>query len=303
MRSVVLLGAGDSRHAALSARWPFTAGGVTVRVTSGSTLKIEERLDQIEPLVVGVSATASNPSVVAGLRRAHDQGWQTAAVACVTGPTTEIADHAVVLAPPDLAPCPGIRTHQALVIGLLAIATAAPRLAAASALRRELESTAEIAVAQVATQRRAETVAPELAAVLDALPVVVVVTPEAAEGTARHLAAKLTETAGIRAQVAELEDWWHVHRFGHPPQDPVVFLVPPGPPREAAMRFATRTAERGPIIVLAASDDAEALALGEWSLALEPGPPRVQALVDAVPATVLGLALARRRGRSPFDRG
>ncbi|MCC3769507.1 SIS domain-containing protein [Streptomyces sp. UNOC14_S4] len=296
---VVLLGSGDSLFAAQASLRSFTGAGTGCVAMSATEFLTEFRYaDGVRTVVVGVSASGGNPAVAAALRRARHDGRATVAV---TGhpdsPVALAAGTSVVADPGPCAPSPGIRTHQASLLSLLHLAQA---LGGASAAPGDV---AELARAQLRTIALAEASAGEVAGLLAPAPVVWVVAATGALGTARYLAAKLTETAGVPALAVEPEEWWHVHRFGHDAAHPVLFLLTPGPGRAAALETARRTAKRHRLIVIAEHGDDQARAAATVVVPVADGATgAARPLLDAVVAGPLALALARTLGRLPFAR-
>ncbi|MFJ8493734.1 hypothetical protein ACIRBZ_36140 [Streptomyces sp. NPDC094038] len=303
-RRLVLLGSGDSLYAALAALPAFATAGIRGRAMSGG-----EFLTRVPSpaacggpaTVVGISASGGNPTVLEAMAEAGRLGHPTVAVTCVAdGRLTRAADAAVVLSPGSSAPSPGIRTYQAMLLSLLHLAHAwgGTDATASAALDPGL-----LARTQRVSILGARTTADTVARMLAPVPLVQVVSGVSALGTARYLAAKFSETAGVPAVAADDEDWWHVHRFGHDVRHPVLFFLTPGPDRARALGFARRTAERSPLIVVAAEGDEEARAVGAVTV---PTAARivdtVRPLVDAAVAAPLALALARHLGRLPFCR-
>jgi glutamine---fructose-6-phosphate transaminase (isomerizing) len=300
---VVALGSGDSLNAAIASRSAFAAG----HRAEYWPLTPSEFLDHPPPgrvpasgtIVVAISASGGNPALLEATRRARKAGYRTVAVtASLQSALVEAAEHMVpVLTAGSTAPSPGIRTYQASLVGLLALA-------------RELAGGASAAFGGVhgglATKvaRSAEIAAAPLAALVPSLVgagLVVVVGFGPTLGTARHVAAKLTESAACAAIGVELEDWWHVHRFGHPRDVPVIILVMPGRGRDTALAMARRTAGRRPVIVVAAEDDAEAAGVGMAAIPVAGGVPEVaRQLSDHVFAGPLAAALAQARSVLPF---
>ena len=317
---VVLVGSGDSRHAALAARPAFAAAGVAVRVMAATTLARELRgapgpLAREprgssgplagRPAVIGVSASGSNPAVAEALAQARAGGLDTVAVTGqADSPLAQAAAATLRLDPGSSRPSPGIRTYQASLLALLHLARALAGPAGADAFtalddRDGLDGLRDAQRRALAAAREA---AVPVARMLRDVPLVRIVAADSAAGTATHLAAKLTEVAGVPSAAVELDDWWHVHRFGHPVAHPVVFLVPPGVDRDAAMAYAVRTAERRRLLVIAGESDTGARAAAELAVSVPDGVPElVRPLVDSAGAGVLAAALARLLGRTPFS--
>jgi glucosamine--fructose-6-phosphate aminotransferase (isomerizing) len=247
--------------------------------------------DQIT--VIGVSASGGNPSLVTAVTAARADGCRTIAVtANADSPLATAAETTVRVSPGPLEPSPGIRTYQASLVGLLHLA---------GGLGGGGNPAADLLVHAV--ERSIALARPHLPALADALaaaPVVMVVGSGPGLGTARHVAAKITESAGLPAVGVELEDWWHVHRFGHDRRHPVLFIATPGPAREAVLAMARRTAQRRTVVLIAAEDDREARDLGQVVPVAAGVPDTYRPLTDHVFAGLLAAGLAHRRGALPF---
>ncbi|QHC31822.1 MULTISPECIES: SIS domain-containing protein [unclassified Streptomyces] len=303
-RRLVLLGSGDSLYASIAALPAFAAAGIRGRAMSGGEFltRVPSQAVCGKPAtVVGISASGGNPTVLEAMAAAGRLGHPTVAVTCAAdGQLARAADTAVVLDPGPSAPSPGIRTYQATLLSLLHLAHAwgGADAGATAALDPCL-----LARTQRAVILGARAGAGAVARLLSPAPLVQVVSPVSALGTARYLAAKFSEIAGVPAMATDDEDWWHVHRFGHGVHHPVLFFLTPGPDRAQALEFARRTAARSPLIVVAADGDEEARAVGAVAV---PTAARiagtVRPLVDSAVAAPLALALARLLGRLPFCR-
>lgn len=297
---VVVLGSGDSVNAAIAVRGAFGAGGAVEYAAATATEYLDHpptrRLPADRVAVIGVSASGGNSALLAAVTAARRAGSPTIAVtARAESPLAAAADATLAVTTDALsAPSPGIRTYQGTLVGLLAIA---------GELNPMRPPAIDGSVTDLVGRSAHLALGPsgELASVLASAPVVVVVGSGPGLGTARHVAAKITEAAAQPAVGVELEDWWHVHRFGHPPQCPVVVLVPSGPGRDAALAMARRTSARRPVVLAAPESDGEASAAG---LPVVPsaggGPVPARPLVDSVFAGPLAVALAQARDVVPF---
>jgi glutamine---fructose-6-phosphate transaminase (isomerizing) len=303
-KRIVVLGSGDSLNAAIASRAAFAAGSPA----DYWPLTPSEFLDYPPPglassgptTVVAVSASGGNPTLLTATMRARKAQCQTIAVTAEPASAlAEAAEHTVLTGLDGMAALsPGIRTYQGSLVGLLALAR---RMADASSgafskvddrLATAVARSAEIAKQPVAA------LVPHLAAA----GTVVVVGFGPTLGTARHVAAKITESAACAAIGVDLEDWWHVHRFGHPRTTPVITLVTPGRGRATALAMARRTADRRQVIMVAAEDDVEAARIGIAIIPVAAGVPEVaQPLSDHVFAGLLAAGLAQARAVVPFS--
>lgn len=284
---VVVLGSGDSLNAAIACAPAF--GGVEYRPMSAAEYTAQPAVPRGRTVVVAVSASGNNPLLVDAVAGARSGGCHTIAVtANPRSPLGQATETIVELSPGPLEPSPGIRTYQSSLVALLQLAGSG---VAADPL-------VEAVGRSIALGR------PHVSELVDAFadaPVVMVVGSGAGLGTARHIAAKVTECAAVPAVGAELEDWWHVHRFGHDPLSPVLFIGTPGPARETVLTIMRRTVGRRPVVVIAAEDDQEAASLGALVVPVAADIPHIhRPLADHVVAGLLAAGLARRRGILPF---
>jgi glucosamine--fructose-6-phosphate aminotransferase (isomerizing) len=300
----VLTGCGDSHHAACAAELAFETIADLDCDAAPALRFLEygaERVRRRATLVVAVSASGGTELVLRSVHRARELGARTLAVTGTAGsPLAQAAEHAVVVDLPDREPSPGIRTHQASLIGLLLVAL---RLAEARGVpvdrqRAELVAAAE-AVAAAAEHAR------DRADLVDAIadqPTVVVAGSGPAWGSAQFAAAKLVEGAGMPAHAQDIEEWCHVERFTRPAHDPVILLAPPGRAHWRALDMAEKARSVGrPVLAVAHPDDRRLTALADLLLPT-PVPVREEfaALVLPVFAPYLAAGLAQRLGRAPF---
>jgi glutamine---fructose-6-phosphate transaminase (isomerizing) len=300
---VVVLGSGDSLNAAFATRQAFAT-----RLTAEYwPLTPSEFLDHAPPgralgsgtTVVAVSASGSNPALLTATIRARKAGCRTIAVTGHRGSAlAEEAEHVVAVELGEAtAPSPGIRTYQGSLAGLLVLAMQLASGSSGAFVGVDGRLAAAVARSAEMAEQPVATLAPHLATAWN----VVVVGFGPTLGTARHVATKVTESAACPAIGVELEDWWHVHRFGHARDVPVVALVTPGRGREAALAMARRTADRRPVAIVAAEDDAEAAQIGIVTIPVAAGVPEVaRPFVDHVFAGLLAAELAQARAVVPF---
>lgn len=303
---VVLTGCGDSHHAACAAELAYETLADLDCDAVPALRFLEygvERVRRRATLVVAVSASGGTELVLRSVRRARELGARTVAVTGTPGsPLAAAVDHAVVVDLPDREPSPGIRTHQASLVGLLLVALrlAQARGVPADRQRAELLAAAE-AVAAAAEHAR------DRADLVDAVvgqPTVVVAGSGPAWGSAQFAAAKLVESAGVPAHGQDIEEWCHVERFARPANGPVILLAPPGRAHWRALDMArmARSMDR-PVLAVAHPDDHELTALADLLLPI-PVPVREEFAGLALPvfAPYLAAGLAQRLGRAPFLR-
>ncbi|MFE6311726.1 SIS domain-containing protein [Streptomyces rochei] len=252
---VFLIGNGDSHHASRAAEMAYEV----LTEVSCEPLPAEHMLSYHLPhmsresarrcLVIGVSVSGRSPRVLAALAAAREHGAHTLAVTGTHGsPVTSAAERQLVVSLPDLVPSPGIRTFQAMLLGLLVTAV---RLAASHGTRTCDEADAlcaeirGLACAVDATNERLRTVCPDVALRVADAPVMAFLGSGPSLGTAMYGAAKLVEGAGVMAVGQDLEEWWHVERFARPHSMPIFVLAPPGRTHDKAIDVAARAAALG----------------------------------------------------------
>lgn len=301
---VVLVGSGDSHHAACAGAMAFETFA-DIDCQSTSSLRLDayggERLRRRASLVVAVSAGGETPQLIRAATQARRLGARTIAV---TGsPTASLAsavDQVILVDLPAKAPSPGIRSHQASLLGLLLLALrlADCRGSQTETLRSEL---AAVATAIAAASSAAKQSVPEVVDALVEQPTIVILGSGPAWGSAQFAAAKLTEAAAFPAHAQDVEEWLHVERFTRPVEGPIVVLAPRGRSfsRTADIASVARDAKRR-VIAVAHPDDARRLATD----VLIPAPIHVREqyspLALSIFAPYLAAGLAERLGRSPF---
>lgn len=312
VRQVVLIGDGDSFHAALAAELAM-ATFADLTCTAESALQFAEygveRLDRLPPagaLVVGVSASGRTERVVQALDAAATHGARTMAVTGVAAsPLVDTARSALVVTVPELEPSPGIRTYQASLLGLLSLAIHIGRMRGvlesmeADATRAELAALPDqLHATNEGLRHPCERVAGELRA---ADPIAVTGSGPN-YGTARYVAAKLTEGAGVLAVGQDLEEWCHVERFAHPLDMPVLVLAAPG----RASRYAVRTAQKASaagrrVIAVAPPGSGDLTGYAHLTLPISAVTrEEFSPLLYHSVGSILAAGLAARLGRRPF---
>ena len=261
LRRSSLVGAGDSRHAAVGAQLAFER---VVRVPCAAIPAhpfVEYSSDALLPyegceLVVVASASGRTPRTLAALERARERG---AFVAAITGdpasPLAEGAEVALTFTLPDAEPSPGVRSYSAILTTMLVLAFELARRGGydVATYRREFESLPEGVADTVAA---AENACPRAAVVLRDAPIVAVLGGGPSYGSALHAAAKLVEAAGSPALAQDLEEWWHVERRLLPRDAPIVMFAPPGRSSARATAVARAAQALGrPVVAVTAPDE------------------------------------------------
>ncbi|WP_432145495.1 SIS domain-containing protein [Streptomyces sp. bgisy084] len=264
IESVVIVGNGDSDHAARAVEMAFRSlAGVDCRPVSA--LPFTHYRQSAAPssparvLTLAISASGSSPLVVRSAEQARAEGG---AVVALTGgaesPLARAAHGTVQLALPRQEPSPGVRTYQASLLGalLLAIALGQARghldRATAGLLRDELGTLADAVEATVGENiGRTREIADRIAHA----PVLTLLGGGPSHGSALYSAAKAIETSAVFAVGQDLEEWCHVERFAGPRDLPVFVLAPDGRCSGHARRVAQRAAELGRRVIAVAPAD------------------------------------------------
>ncbi|UOX92977.1 SIS domain-containing protein [Amycolatopsis sp. FBCC-B4732] len=296
---VVLLGNGDSHHAAHAAALAFARfAGV-----AAEPLPAQRFADHPDPgtgpgtLAVGVSASGGSPMVAEALGLARELGAMTVTVTGRPGTAvTGAAEHALVTELTDLEPSPGVRTHQLSLLTLLALAIG---LGARRAVLSTVDFqglTGELGGLAAVVEETAELVRPacvKTAADIAHAPLRVFLGTGPSHGTALHAAAKLIEATGAPSFGQDTEEWWHVERFCRPTDLPVFVLAQPGTAQRRARALAERARQRGRRLRFVGGSEADIPVAGPVREEFAP-------LVHGVFAPYLAAAMAAELDREPF---
>jgi glucosamine--fructose-6-phosphate aminotransferase (isomerizing) len=309
---VLLVGAGDSCHAALACEPAFTAfaGVVCTALPVQRFLDTQApwlgRADTVRTLVIGSSASGTTERVAQCLAAARAQGALTLAITGdAESPVARAAEWTLPVEPLRRERSPGILSYQATRVALLSTAVrlgearGALGPGAGDRLRAELRASATVVArtnqgiaedCRLLAERLAD---PQVIAVLGSGP---------NEGTARYGAAKLVEGAGVFAYGQDLEEWWHVERFARPLDGPLFVLAPAGRSQDRALRLARDAAGIGRRVTLL-TDDPQASARADGCTVLAAAAPvreEFSPLVHHLFAARISAHLAQRLGRRPF---
>jgi glucosamine--fructose-6-phosphate aminotransferase (isomerizing) len=234
----VAVGSGDSRFAAIAAShaWRELAG---VELSQRSPQSLLYNPPSQDEVLVAVSASGCSSATVAAV------GMPTAlriAITCSKGSPLAIAvDECIEIELPQSEPSPGVRTYQASLAMLIALA------ATVGETRGHIGSSAHVAFQKelfglgetiCATIDAAKSCSKPLALDIAQCGYVAVVGSGPHLGTAQYCAAKFIETAGVCAIAQDIEEWWHVERFAAPRTSPLIVLAPAGRSLERALTVA-----------------------------------------------------------------
>lgn len=302
--TALAVGSGDSLFAAEAAQLAW-------RRLTGSELDLRSPMAlQFQPpgphhRIVAISASGRSPATVLALKRAGGPGL---AISCTAGSDlTEAAELALCVALPDAEPGPGLRTYQASVMTLFALAGAIGAQTRAATDTLDLEGALAgigsalgetIAITRQAAARISHPIAKTgSAAVLGSGPHL---------GTARFTAAKLTEIAGISAIGQDIEEWWHVERFQAVKTTPLIIFAPNGPSQARAIEVALGARLLGHIVTLIGAPDlAKELSSASFDhVPIGAGPAEPWAAVTMAPiGPIIAGEVARLLDRTPFQFG
>ncbi len=308
---VFAIGDGDSYHAALAAEMAFESSGVTACRPMSAMRFLEYGVPWLRrgrrgrPLVIAISASGNTPRVLEAIQRARDHGALTLALTGVAGsPIAELAERCAGIELAAKERSPGIRTFQASLLGLLLVA-ARLRVARGHGGDGGWPGFDEIADAVEATAAIVAGGCAAVAAATASAPATVVAGSGPSYGTACHAAAKLVEAAGVVAGPQDLEEWWHVDRFAHDAQTPLIIVAPPGRSHWRAVQLAASATERGRRVIAVTQDGDAAMARHAWTVLPVAGDicEELSPLLYHVFAASLACHVARQLGRAPFRGG
>ena len=312
VKKVYLTGDGDSYHASCAAEMAFEA----IADVACEPLSAQRFLDYgaawmrpaapHQTLVIATSASGGTERVVQAIERAKEYGALTVALTGTpNSAVTQVADRSVVVELPQKERSPGIRTYQASLVGMLLGAIQLGEQQGGYAqeadhLRRELVKLADVVDA---TTSAIQAGCREVAAMIAASPVVVMLGSGPSYGTALYSAAKLVEAAGVFTMGQDLEEWWHVERFAYPVDMPVFVIAPPGRSHWRAQSVAATARGLGRrVIAVTHKDDTGVTRHAHMVLPVQ-GEVREEfsPLLYHLFASYVAAYVAERLGRCPFQ--
>ena len=313
VKKVYLTGDGDSYHASCAAEMAFQV----IADVACEPLSAQRFLDYgaawMRPatpphtLVIATSASGGTERVVQAIERAKEYGALTVALTGTpNSAVTQVADRSVVVELPHKERSPGIRTYQASLVGMLLVAMQLGERQGryaqeeADRLRQELIALADVVDATTNAIRAG---CREVADLIAASPVVVMLGSGPSYGTALYSAAKLVEAAGVFTLGQDLEEWWHVERFAYPLDMPVFVIAPPGRSHWRAQSVAATARGLGRrVIAVTHKDDTEVTRHAHMVLPVQ-GEVREEfsPLLYPLFASYVAAHVAERLGRCPFQ--
>ena len=313
VKKVYLTGDGDSYHASCAAEMAFQV----IADVACEPLSAQRFLDYgaawMRPatpphtLVIATSASGGTERVVQAIERAKEYGALTVALTGTpNSAVTQVADRSVVVELPHKERSPGIRTYQASLVGMLLVAMQLAERQGRYAqeetdrLRQELIALADVVDATTNAIRAG---CREVADLIAASPVVVMLGSGPSYGTALYSAAKLVEAAGVFVLGQDLEEWWHVERFAYPLDMPVFVIAPPGRSHWRAQSVAATARGLGRrVIAVTHTDDTEVTRHAHMVLPVQ-GEVREEfsPLLYPLFTSYVAAHVAERLGRCPFQ--
>jgi glucosamine--fructose-6-phosphate aminotransferase (isomerizing) len=260
---------------ALAAPSLHTVYGAPMRYTDG--------------VVLGISQSGASPDVVAVLAAAHAQGCVTVALTNDAGSAmAEAATHVIPLQAGVEASVAATKTYTT---SLAAVAALAAAIAGDRERRRELAA----APAALARQLERTDGLDDGAATAAGWQRLAVIGRGANYATAFEAALKIKELAGVAAEPASPADFLHGPVAMLDPGFPVLAILPTAPTGAAVRDVLAAAHGREADITVLAGDD-YAPAPGERVLAVEQVPEWLSPICAVVPAQLLAVGAAERRG-------
>jgi glucosamine--fructose-6-phosphate aminotransferase (isomerizing) len=240
-------------------------------------------------LVIGISQSGQSPDVVAVVDEGTRQDQIT--VAITNDPESPLAQAARHVLPLHAGPEQAVAATKTYTASLCALADLAVAAAGNRSMRRELRSIPASVARQIDDIGDARA-GVEYAAAWHSC---AVVGRGPNYGTAFEAALKLKELTAIAAEPYSPADLLHGPIAIVEPGYPLVAIAPSGPARAALGDLLEAVRQRGgaPIVL---SDAPELARSGEPYLPLVPVPEWLTPLVAAVPAQLLAVGIAERRG-------
>ena len=290
-RYAVIAARGSSDNAARYAQHVFgRLLGLPVALATPSLHTVYDApVRYTDGLVIGVSQSGASPDVVAVLRAAREQGCITVAVTNdVASPMAAAATHVLPLHAGAEQSVAATKTYTASLAALAALAVA---VAGDAERRRELAE-APAALARQLERTEGLDDAAEAATGWQRL---AVIGRGANYATAFEAALKIKELVGVAAEPASPADFLHGPVAMLDPGFPVLAIVPSAP-AGAAVRDVLAAAHARDADVTVIAGEHYAPAPDERRLAVEPGPEWLSPLCAVVPAQLLAVGAAERRG-------
>jgi glucosamine--fructose-6-phosphate aminotransferase (isomerizing) len=239
-------------------------------------------------VAIGISQSGESPDVVAVLDAAREQGRPAVAITNdVKSPLAEAATHVIPL---HAGAEESVAATKTYTTSLAAVAALAARIAGDREREHELAAVPDALARQVQRTDGLD----EAAAAAAGWRRLAVIGRGANYATAFEAALKIKELARVAAEPASPADFLHGPVAMLEPGFPVLAILPSGPAGPAVREVIDAARERdAELTVIGYGDAAES---GERVLAVEPGPEWLSPLCAVVPAQLLAVGAAERRG-------
>jgi glucosamine--fructose-6-phosphate aminotransferase (isomerizing) len=238
----------------------------------------------IDAIVLGISQSGASPDVVSVVAEGARQGAMTAAITNdPTSPLAAAAAHVVDLGAAEERSVAATKTYTASLAAIAALAAEGE-----ATLSAEVERLPEAMAAQLA---RSGDLAPAVEAA-SGWERLTVVGRGAHYATAYEAALKVRELAGIVAEAYSPADLLHGPIATAGPGQPLLAIAPAGPTEGSMRELIGAARERGARVTAIGHDPA----LGDPFLELVDVPEWLGPAVAIVPAQLLAVGLAERRG-------
>jgi glutamine---fructose-6-phosphate transaminase (isomerizing) len=238
----------------------------------------------LDAIVIGISQSGASPDVVSVLAEGARQGAMTLAITNdASSPLAATAAHVLDLGAGEERSVAATKTYTASLAAIAALAAEGD-----GALSDDVARLPGLLAAQLDLTRGADA-AVEAAVAWERL---TVVGRGAHYATAFEAALKVRELAGIVAEAYSPADLLHGPIATTGPGQPVLAIAPAGPTEESMRELVATARERGALVAAIGHDPA----LGDPFLAMVDVPEWLGPVVAIVPAQLLAVGLAERRG-------
>jgi glucosamine--fructose-6-phosphate aminotransferase (isomerizing) len=293
---VVIAARGTSDHAAVYAQYVL---GVRHRLSVGLGTPSIVSLYGAAPdvrgaLVIGISQSGASPDIVAVIEAARAQGAPTIAITNEPdSPLAATADRTIAL---GAGPERSVAATKTYTAELLAIALLSAALTNDPTDRAAVAAIPETLARALAVEPEVERIAAEQSAANRAL----VIARGYEYATAREWALKLKELARVFADPYSSADFQHGPLALVEPGVPVLAVARGGAPEADLVTLLGRLREDLGAELMVISDQAPALRLATWPVALPAGTPEwLGPIVSIVVGQLHALHLTRARGLDP----
>lgn len=235
IEKVYIIGCGDSYHAAFSSEMSFeTFCKIDTEPINGLRF-LAYCFDNIDnnSFIIGVSASGRSARIVEAfsLMKQKRNVKTLAFVGTKDSPLSQLADYLVDVSVPFMGKCPGVRTYQANLLGLIIFSIMfAERKGKISSNEAQvlLEEIKQIPDILEDNLQEFQNHTAEVAKIIKHQPVILFLGSGPNYGTAMFCAAKVCEACGMVSFAQDLEEFAHVENLCYPDDMPVFILAPDG---------------------------------------------------------------------------